>query len=46
MYLGASFSLETSGRKRLVIDIGGGSTELIVGQAVTSPETGHMGNVG
>ena len=34
VYLGASFSLETSGRKRLVIDIGGGSTELIVGRGI------------
>lgn len=32
MYLGASFSLESSGRRRLVIDIGGGSTELIIGR--------------
>jgi exopolyphosphatase/guanosine-5'-triphosphate,3'-diphosphate pyrophosphatase len=38
VYLGAAFSLESSGRRRLVIDIGGGSTELIIGrgyQAVT-----------
>ena len=32
VYLGAAFSLESSGRRRLVIDIGGGSTELIIGQ--------------
>lgn len=36
VYLGAAFSLETSGRKRLVIDIGGGSTELIVGRGYES----------
>ena len=38
VYLGAAFSLESSGRQRLVIDIGGGSTELIIGmgyQAIT-----------
>ena len=32
VYLGAAFSLESSGKRRLVIDIGGGSTELIIGQ--------------
>ncbi len=32
VYLGAAFSLESSGRRRLVIDIGGGSTELIIGR--------------
>lgn len=32
VYLGAAFSLEISGRRRLVIDIGGSSTELIIGQ--------------
>ena len=32
VYLGAAFSLQSSGRKRLVVDIGGGSTELIIGQ--------------
>ena len=32
VYLGAAFSLESSGKQRLVIDIGGGSTELIVGK--------------
>ncbi len=31
IYLGAAFSLETHGQRRLVIDIGGGSTELIIG---------------
>lgn len=38
VYLGAAFSLESSGKQRLVIDIGGGSTELIIGkgyQAIT-----------
>lgn len=32
VYLGAAFSLESSGKRRLVVDIGGGSTELIIGQ--------------
>jgi exopolyphosphatase/guanosine-5'-triphosphate,3'-diphosphate pyrophosphatase len=32
VYLGAAFSLESSGQQRLVIDIGGGSTELIIGR--------------
>ncbi|MYH91924.1 MAG: exopolyphosphatase, partial [Gammaproteobacteria bacterium] len=32
VYLGAAFSLEISGRRRLVIDIGGSSTELMIGQ--------------
>ncbi|MGB5709030.1 MAG: Ppx/GppA phosphatase family protein [Arenicellales bacterium] len=32
VYLGAAFSLESSGKQRLVIDIGGGSTELIIGR--------------
>ena len=32
VYLGAAFSLESSGKQRLVIDIGGGSTELIIGK--------------
>ncbi len=36
VYLGAAFSLESSGRQRLVIDIGGGSTELIVGKGYRS----------
>ncbi len=32
IYLGAAFGLEVRGRARLVIDIGGGSTELIIGR--------------
>ena len=32
IYLGVSFALEDSHDKRLVVDIGGGSTELILGQ--------------
>ncbi len=36
VYLGAAFSLESSGRRRLVIDIGGGSTELIIGRGYES----------
>ncbi|MBX2869260.1 MAG: Ppx/GppA family phosphatase [Acidiferrobacterales bacterium] len=36
VYLGAAFSLESSGRQRLVVDIGGGSTELIVGKGYRS----------
>ncbi len=32
VYLGAAFGLAVSKRKRLVIDIGGGSTEIIAGQ--------------
>jgi len=32
VYLGAAFGLAVSNRKRLVIDIGGGSTEIIAGQ--------------
>jgi len=36
VYLGAAFSLESSGKQRLVIDIGGGSTELIVGMGYQS----------
>ena len=33
VYLGAAFDLAGDGRQRLVVDIGGGSTELIVGKA-------------
>ena len=32
IYLGVSHSLPTSPEKRLVVDVGGGSTELIIGQ--------------
>lgn len=32
IYLGASHSLPTAGHKRLVVDIGGGSTEFIIGK--------------
>jgi len=35
VYLGAAFDLATSGNKRLVVDIGGGSTELIIGTGYT-----------
>ncbi len=33
VYLGAAFDLSVSDKKRLVIDIGGGSTELTIGKA-------------
>ena len=33
IYLGVSHSLPASGEKRLVVDIGGGSTEFIIGRA-------------
>lgn len=32
IYLGASHSLPTAGHKRLVVDIGGGSTEFVIGK--------------
>ncbi len=32
IYLGAAFDLSGSGKKRLVVDIGGGSTELVIGE--------------
>ena len=32
VYLGAAFDLASGGKQRLVIDIGGGSTELIIGK--------------
>lgn len=35
IYLGAAFDLAVTEKKRLVIDIGGGSTELIVGSGFT-----------
>jgi exopolyphosphatase/guanosine-5'-triphosphate,3'-diphosphate pyrophosphatase len=47
IYLGVSHGLAIGDEKRLVIDIGGGSTELIVGQgfAPTLRESLHMGCV-
>ncbi|MCY3768825.1 MAG: exopolyphosphatase [Gammaproteobacteria bacterium] len=47
VYLGAAFDLATSGKKRLVVDIGGGSTELIVGHGFKPMrmDSLHMGCV-
>jgi exopolyphosphatase/guanosine-5'-triphosphate,3'-diphosphate pyrophosphatase len=47
VYLGVSHGLAIGDEKRLVIDIGGGSTELIVGQGFTPTlrESLHMGCV-
>jgi exopolyphosphatase/guanosine-5'-triphosphate,3'-diphosphate pyrophosphatase len=47
IYLGVSHGLAIGDEKRLVIDIGGGSTELIIGQgfAPTLRESLHMGCV-
>lgn len=47
IYLGVSHGLAIGDEKRLVIDIGGGSTELIVGQGfqATLRESLHMGCV-
>jgi exopolyphosphatase/guanosine-5'-triphosphate,3'-diphosphate pyrophosphatase len=47
IYLGVSHGLAIGDEKRLVIDIGGGSTELIVGQGFTPTlrESLHMGCV-
>ena len=47
IYLGVSHSLPDSGGRRLVVDIGGGSTELIIGEHFESVETEslHMGCV-
>jgi exopolyphosphatase/guanosine-5'-triphosphate,3'-diphosphate pyrophosphatase len=47
IYLGVSHGLAIGDEKRLVIDIGGGSTELIVGQGFTATlrESLHMGCV-
>lgn len=39
IYLGAAHSLPASQEKRLVVDIGGGSTEFIVGQGMRSLKT-------
>ena len=47
IYLGVSHGLATGDEKRLVVDIGGGSTELIVGQGFGAQicESLHMGCV-
>ncbi len=47
IYLGVSHSLEDNGDRRLVVDIGGGSTELILGQHFKPQymESLHMGCV-
>jgi len=47
IYLGVSHSLEDDSRQRLVVDIGGGSTELIVGRKFEPRymESLHMGCV-
>ncbi len=48
VYLGAAHSLPEVGGRRLVIDIGGGSTELIVGEGLDAEElfSLYMGCVG
>ena len=47
IYLGVSHTLPDNGGRRLVVDIGGGSTELIIGERFESVETEslHMGCV-
>lgn len=47
IYLGVAHSLADDGRRRLVVDIGGGSTELIVGKGFEphTMESLHMGCV-
>jgi len=47
VYLGVSHGLDTGDKKRLVIDIGGGSTELIIGKrfTISKRESLHMGCV-
>lgn len=47
VYLGVAHSIQTDAQKRLVIDIGGGSTELIVGTGFTplQKESLYMGCV-
>lgn len=47
IYLGVSHHLPDSSQRRLVVDIGGGSTELIIGEKFESVETEslHMGCV-
>jgi exopolyphosphatase / guanosine-5'-triphosphate,3'-diphosphate pyrophosphatase len=48
IYLGVSHSVADTGGRRLVVDIGGGSTELIIGQAFEPlyMESLHMGCIG
>jgi exopolyphosphatase / guanosine-5'-triphosphate,3'-diphosphate pyrophosphatase len=48
IYLGVAHSLADSGTQRLVVDIGGGSTELIIGRQFEPQvmESVHMGCVG
>jgi len=48
IYLGVSHALEDSHERRLVVDIGGGSTELILGRRFSPEvmESLHMGCVG
>lgn len=47
IYLGVSHSLPDAGGRRLVVDIGGGSTELIIGEGSEAlyPESLYMGCV-
>jgi exopolyphosphatase / guanosine-5'-triphosphate,3'-diphosphate pyrophosphatase len=47
IYLGVAYGLASSGERRLVVDIGGGSTEMIVGRAFSPRlrESLHMGCV-
>ncbi|MCB1852089.1 MAG: exopolyphosphatase, partial [Gammaproteobacteria bacterium] len=47
IYLGVSHSVETEDEQRLVVDIGGGSTELIIGSSFNPRlmESVHMGCV-
>ena len=45
VYLGAAFSLQGNAHQRLVIDIGGGSTEIILGQGY-KPMTMHSHYMG
>lgn len=47
IYLGVAHSLASSSERRLVVDIGGGSTEIIIGQGLKSSEREslHMGCV-
>ncbi|BCU05839.1 exopolyphosphatase [Allochromatium tepidum] len=47
IYLGVAYGLASGGERRLVVDIGGGSTEMIVGRAFSPRlrESLHMGCV-